>query len=98
MSPTEIIRIPVLPLKTVNAHLIRSEAGCILVDAGIPGSERRIARALARLGLSFPDIKLIVVTTPTPITREAPSACAICRGRRYWRMPTMRIFTAERSR
>ena len=62
MSPTEIIRIPVLPLKTVNAHLIRSEAGCILVDAGIPGSERRIARALARLGLSFPDIKLIVVT------------------------------------
>jgi glyoxylase-like metal-dependent hydrolase (beta-lactamase superfamily II) len=46
----------------VNAHLIRSEAGCILVDAGIPGSEQKIARVLARHGLSFKDIKLIVVT------------------------------------
>jgi glyoxylase-like metal-dependent hydrolase (beta-lactamase superfamily II) len=46
----------------VNAHLIRGEAGCILVDAGIPGSERRIARMLARHGLTFKDIKLIVVT------------------------------------
>jgi len=62
MFDTEIIRIPILPLGMVNAHLIRSEAGCILVDAGIPGSERRIARALARHGLSFRDIKLIVVT------------------------------------
>jgi len=62
MSSTDIIRIPILPFKTVNAHLICSDAGCILVDAGIPGSEGKIARALARLGLSFPDIKLIVVT------------------------------------
>jgi glyoxylase-like metal-dependent hydrolase (beta-lactamase superfamily II) len=46
----------------VNAHLIRSEAGCILVDAGIPGSERKIARVLAHHGLSFRDIRLIVVT------------------------------------
>ena len=58
----EIIRIPILPLGMVNAHLIRSEGGCILVDAGIPGSERKIARVLARHGLSFADIKLIVVT------------------------------------
>ena len=62
MSAIEIIRIPILPFKTVNAHLIRSDAGCILVDAGIPGSEGKIARALARRGLSFADIKLIVVT------------------------------------
>lgn len=62
MPNTEIIRIPILPFKTVNAHLIRSEAGVILVDAGIPGSERKIARALARLGLTLRDIKLIVVT------------------------------------
>jgi glyoxylase-like metal-dependent hydrolase (beta-lactamase superfamily II) len=39
MSATEIIRIPILPLGVVNAHLIRSPQGCILVDAGIPGSE-----------------------------------------------------------
>jgi hydroxyacylglutathione hydrolase len=61
MSPTKI-RIPILPLGVVNAHLIQSPQGCILVDAGIPGSERRIGRVLARHGLSFADIKLIVVT------------------------------------
>jgi glyoxylase-like metal-dependent hydrolase (beta-lactamase superfamily II) len=62
MSSAEIIRIPILPFKTVNAYLIRGEAGCLLVDAGIPGSEGKIARALAKRGLSFSDIKLIVVT------------------------------------
>lgn len=62
MFPTRIIRIPILPLGMVNAHLIRSEAGCILIDAGIPGSERKIGRVLERNGLSFRDIKLIVVT------------------------------------
>src|ERR1700712_670541 len=61
MFETEIIRIPILPLKMVNAHLIRSEAGCILVDAGIPGSERKIGRVLGQHGLTFRDIKLIVV-------------------------------------
>ena len=62
MSPAEITRIPILPFNMVNAHLIRSEGGCLLVDAGIPGSERKIGRVLARLGLSFGDIKLIIVT------------------------------------
>ena len=62
MPDSEIIRIPVLPFGIVNAHLIRSGAGCILVDTGIPGSERKIARALARHGLSVQDIKLIIVT------------------------------------
>ena len=36
MSSTEIIRIPILPLNIVNAHLIRSDSGRILIDAGIP--------------------------------------------------------------
>jgi hydroxyacylglutathione hydrolase len=58
----QIISIPILPLGMVNAHLIRSDVGCILVDAGIPGSERPIERVLARHGLSFRDIKLIIVT------------------------------------
>jgi hypothetical protein len=62
MSAMEIIRTPILPLGVVNAQLIRSPQGCILVDAGIPGSEHRIGRVLARHGLSFADIKLIVVT------------------------------------
>jgi glyoxylase-like metal-dependent hydrolase (beta-lactamase superfamily II) len=62
MHLPEIVRIPILPLGMVNAHLIRGDGGCILVDAGIPGSERRISRVLARHGLSVDDIKLIVVT------------------------------------
>ena len=62
MLPTQIIRIPILPLGMVNAHLIQSENGCVLIDAGIPGSERKIERALNQHGLSFNDIKLIVVT------------------------------------
>jgi len=62
MSPNEIVRIPILPLGMVNAHLIRSDAGCILVDSGIPGSERKIAKVLAQHGLSLQDIKLIIVT------------------------------------
>ena len=62
MTQTEIIRIPILPFGMVNAHLIKGEAGSILVDAGIPGSEGRIERVLARHGLAFDNIKLIVVT------------------------------------
>ena len=62
MSHPRITRIPILPLGIVNAHLIHGAAGCILVDAGIPGSERKIGRVLDRHGLTFADIRLIVVT------------------------------------
>lgn len=62
MSPAEIIRIPILPFRMVNAHAIKTEDGCILVDAGIPGSEAKFERELARHGLSYRDIKLIIVT------------------------------------
>lgn len=62
MSVPRIIRIPILPFGMVNAHLIFSEQGSILVDAGLPGSERKIERALATQGVSFSHIKLIVIT------------------------------------
>jgi len=62
MSNPQIIRIPILPFSMVNAHLIKNDSGCILVDAGIPGSERKIERVLHKNGLSFKDIKLIIVT------------------------------------
>jgi len=61
-SPIQVIRIPIFPLGMINAHLIRSDQGCILVDAGLPGSEQKIQRALLSVGLSFKDIKLIVIT------------------------------------
>lgn len=46
----------------VNAYLIEGERGCVLVDAGLPGSEHKFETALARRGLSFGDIKLIIIT------------------------------------
>jgi len=61
VSP-EIVRVPILPLRMVNAHLIVHKTGCILVDTGLPGSEHKIERALVRNGFGWPDIKLIVVT------------------------------------
>ena len=62
MFDTQISRIPILPFGMVNAHVIRGEAGCILVDTGIPGSEKKVSRVLQRHGLGYRDIKLIVVT------------------------------------
>lgn len=57
-----IIRIPVLPFGMVNAHLIIGPHGCILVDAGLPGTEKKLQTVLHRNGLEFRDIRLIVIT------------------------------------
>ena len=62
MSATEIIRVPILPLGMVNSHVIKTDEGCVVVDTGIPGSERKIERTLAKHKLTVKDIKLIVVT------------------------------------
>ncbi len=62
MTTPKIIRIPILPFGMVNAYLIRGADGCVLVDTGIPGSESKIEKVLTRHGLSFRDIKLIVIT------------------------------------
>lgn len=62
MTLPRIIRIPILPFNMVNAHLIVGSRGCVLVDTGLPGSERKIDSVLDREGLSIKDIKLIVVT------------------------------------
>jgi glyoxylase-like metal-dependent hydrolase (beta-lactamase superfamily II) len=45
-----------------NAYLVVGGDGCVLVDAGLPGTEKNVARTLRREGRSFADIKLIVVT------------------------------------
>ena len=62
MTEPQIIRISILPLGVVNAHLIVGASGCILVDAGLPGSESKIESALRKHRLTFSDIKLIVIT------------------------------------
>lgn len=62
MTALQIIRIPILPAGLVNAHLILGPKGCILVDAGLPGSEAKIEKVLTKHGRSFRDITLIVIT------------------------------------
>jgi hydroxyacylglutathione hydrolase len=62
MTVQKVSRISILPLGLVNAHIVSTSSGCVLVDTGLPGSERKIGKALSKLGLTFNDIKLIVVT------------------------------------
>lgn len=62
MQKVDIIRIPILPFGMVNCHLLVAEHGCVLVDAGLPASARKIGAALKAIGRNFSDIKLIVVT------------------------------------
>lgn len=63
MSSVQIVRVPIMPLGMINAHLIIGSTGkAILVDAGLPGTENKIHAALSRNGLSFTDIKLVVLT------------------------------------
>lgn len=62
MTSFHIVRIPILPFRMVNAHMIIGPSGCILVDTGLPGSESKVGKVLRRYGMSFKDIKLIVIT------------------------------------
>ena len=62
MSSLRIVRIPILPFGMVNSHLLIGPHGCVLVDAGLPGSEHKIRRALRQHGLDYADIQLIVIT------------------------------------
>ena len=62
MQAPRIIRIPILPMGMVNAHLVEGNAGCVLVDAGLPDSAHRVGRALERLGRTWKDLKLIIIT------------------------------------
>lgn len=62
MPQPRIVRIPIVPFGVVNCHLIVGDQGCVLVDTGVPGSHRKIERALQAEGLGFKNIRLIVVT------------------------------------
>jgi hydroxyacylglutathione hydrolase len=61
-QPVTIARIPILPFGMVNSHVLIAGTDCILVDAGLPGSEHKIGRVLRRHGRGFADIKLIIIT------------------------------------
>lgn len=57
-----IVRVPVLPWGMVNAFVLYSEEGCIIVDAGLPGSGPKFEASLKKIGRAFSDVTLIVVT------------------------------------
>jgi hydroxyacylglutathione hydrolase len=62
MSQPKIVRISSLPMGMVNSHLVIGAEGCILVDAGLPGTEKKFEASLRAHGLTFRDVRLIVVT------------------------------------
>ena len=55
-------RVPVMKFGMVNAFVLQSEKGAILVDAGVPNCEARFAETLAKMGLALSDVGMIVVT------------------------------------
>ena len=59
---SRIVRIPMLPFKIANAYLLIGSKGCILVDSGLPGSAAKVEKILFKSGLSFRDVRAIVVT------------------------------------
>ena len=59
----EIIpNIHLIPNITANPYLLIDPAGLTLIDAGLPGSDRKILRYLAGLGYAAKDLKRILIT------------------------------------
>lgn len=57
-----IVRVPVLPWGMVNAFVVYSEEGCVIVDAGLPDSGSKFEACLTKIGRTWSDVRLIVVT------------------------------------
>jgi glyoxylase-like metal-dependent hydrolase (beta-lactamase superfamily II) len=51
-----------LPLGYVNSFLIQGDPGCILIDTGLQGKEKKLWMQLEKLEVSPEDIKLIIIT------------------------------------
>ncbi|GAA0665853.1 MBL fold metallo-hydrolase [Kitasatospora atroaurantiaca] len=61
MSRTKVVPIPVMGRHTVNAYLLLGRRP-VVVDAGTPGSGRRIYEQIAEHGVDPTDVSLIVIT------------------------------------
>ncbi|MCF4098988.1 MBL fold metallo-hydrolase [Maritalea mediterranea] len=57
-----IQRVPIAPLGMINAFLLQTSKGAVLVDTGLMGTEGKTAGQLKRMGLGWDDLKLIIVT------------------------------------
>ena len=51
-----------IPARAANTYLVEAPRGLVLVDTGLPGSDRKILEALTRLGKRPADVKLVLLT------------------------------------
>jgi glyoxylase-like metal-dependent hydrolase (beta-lactamase superfamily II) len=51
-----------VPARAANAYLVDAPKGLVLVDSGLPGSEKGILKAIAKLGKKPSDLKLVLLT------------------------------------
>lgn len=58
----KIIQLSIFPFGMINCFLIKGETKHILVDTGVPQSEKKIIRQLNKHGINLEDIGLIVIT------------------------------------
>ncbi|MGW5418721.1 MBL fold metallo-hydrolase [Streptomyces sp. NPDC003943] len=61
MPGTKVIPLPVLGKRNVNAYLLLGRRP-VVVDAGVPGSGRKVYERVAEQGVDPDDVSLIVVT------------------------------------
>lgn len=61
MSATEVFAIPVAGKRSINAYLLLGRRP-VIVDAGTPGSSRKIYDRITQLGVNPADVSLIVIT------------------------------------
>lgn len=69
-----------IDLGPVNAYLLDTGAGPVLVDTGFPGDELRILGALAELAVGPHDLRAIVVTHADPDAAGAAAALRAATG------------------
>lgn len=51
-----------VPARAANAYLVEAPKGLVLVDSGLPGSEKGILKAIDQLGKKPSDLKLVLLT------------------------------------
>src|SRR5260370_18284076 len=51
-----------IPARAANTYLVEASKDLVLVDSGLPGSEKRILKAIAKLGRKPSDLKLVLLT------------------------------------
>ncbi len=51
-----------IPARAANTYLVEAPRGLVLVDTGLPGSDKKILRALERIGKKPADVRLVLLT------------------------------------